>query len=123
MTEKNTNKSIMLSYFFEDPKDKAIERELKRVKVSYYYFKSDIKLRTEKNQVLNGSLLLGNIVLIYNENEFHLNQFDIFFKPPESQFVIKGGTKQQNASLVQVKKCQLIEVYGQPLTIVSLCQV
>ncbi|MFX0134470.1 MAG: hypothetical protein ACFFDN_12595 [Candidatus Hodarchaeota archaeon] len=96
MKEKITNKSILLSYFFEDPKDKAVDREINKIKVNYYYFDSEIKLRTEKNQVLNGSLLLGNAFLIHNNNEFYLNQFDIFFMPPENQLVIKSETKLKN---------------------------
>ena len=93
MKENFTTKSVMSSYFFEDPKYEAINREINRIKVKYYYFDSEIKLKTEKNQVLNGSLLLGDANLIVDNKESQLNKFDIFFIPPEKKFIIKGKYK------------------------------
>jgi len=93
MRENFTTKSVMASYFFEDPKYDAVNRELNRIKVIYYYFDLEIKLKTEKNQVLNGSLLLGDATLIIDSIESQLNQFDIFFIPPEKDFIIRGKYK------------------------------
>ncbi|MFX1302364.1 MAG: hypothetical protein ACFFBV_01700 [Promethearchaeota archaeon] len=90
MKSQIMTKSIMSSFFFEDPKVNVVEREIERVKVKYYYFESELKLKTEKNQVLNGSLLSGNGILFYEGNEFELNQFDIFLIPPAKKFIIKG---------------------------------
>jgi hypothetical protein len=93
MKENIINKSQMLSYFFEDPKDKAVERVLNNLKLRYFYFDSEVKLKTEKNQSLNGSLLMGDGTLIIDENEFKLNQFDIFFVPPQKEYMIIGKSK------------------------------
>lgn len=93
MKENLTTKPVMSSYFFEDPKYNAVNREINRIKVKYYYFDLKIKLKTEKNQVLNGTLLLGDTTLIIDNMECHLNQFDIFFIPPEKEFIIKGKYK------------------------------
>jgi len=93
MKENLITKSVMSSYFFEDPKYNAVNRELNRITVRYYYFDLKTKLKTEKDQVLNGSLLLGEATLIIDNKEFYLNQFDIFFVPPEKEFIIKGNYK------------------------------
>ncbi|MFX1569767.1 MAG: hypothetical protein ACFFCV_15525 [Promethearchaeota archaeon] len=95
MKGSSLTKSDMVSYFFEDPKQKAIDRKMYRVKVLYYYFNSKIKIKTEKNQILNGSLLLGDGSLIINEVESHLNQFDIFFIPPGKEFSIIGKSNSE----------------------------
>ena len=93
MNENLDSKSIMSSYFFENPKNTAVNRKLSGIQVSYYYFDLEIKLQTEKNQVLNGSLLLGSATLLIDEVESELNQFDIFFIPPKKKFIIKGKNK------------------------------
>ncbi len=95
MKENIATKSVMTSYFFEDPKYSTVNREINRVKVSYCYFDLKFKLKTEKNQVLNGSLLLGDATLIIDNIETQLNQFDIFFIPPEKDFIIKGKYKSE----------------------------
>ncbi len=96
MKDKRITKSSMLSFFFEDPKYEAVEREIDNVKIKYYYFDSEITLKTEKNQVLNGSLLLGNGILIYDNNEYELNQFDIFFIPSEKELIMRGNSASKN---------------------------
>lgn len=88
MKESSLTKSDMASYFFKDPKQEAVFRKMHDVKVIYYYFNSKITIKTEKNQILNGSLLLGDGFLIINEVESPLNQFDIFFIPPAKEFSI-----------------------------------
>jgi hypothetical protein len=95
MKENFLTKSDMASFFFVDPKKEAVNREMKGVKINYYYFNSRITIKTEKNQILNASLLLGDASLILNEMEIHLNQFDIFFIPPEKEFSIIGKSNSE----------------------------
>ena len=95
MKDKSITKSVMSSYFFEDPKNEAVSREMNGLKVEYYYFDSEIKLKTEKNQILNGSLLLGDVSLIIDDVESQLRQFDIFFIPSEKEFSIKGKSRSE----------------------------
>ncbi|MFW9998521.1 MAG: hypothetical protein ACFE9Q_01280 [Candidatus Hodarchaeota archaeon] len=93
MKENLATKSVMSSYFFEDPKYNTVIREINKIKVSYYYFDLKIILKTGKSQVLNGSLLLGDANLIIENKEIQLNQFDIFFIPPEKEIIIRGKSK------------------------------
>jgi hypothetical protein len=89
-TVKSTilNRSDMYSFYFEDPQ-RPIERELNNTKLKYFYFNTELHLNTKPLEILNGSLLEGKASLIHDNNEFNLNQFDIFFLPPEQQLVIK----------------------------------
>jgi hypothetical protein len=82
------NKSDMHSFYFENPKQ-SIERELNNTKLRYFYFNSELKLRTKRQEVLNGSLLEGKASLIYENIKYNLNQFDLFFLPHEKELVIK----------------------------------
>ena len=92
---KELTKSTMNSFYFDDPKE-SIEREFKNVRLKYFYFDSELKLKTKNKEVLNGSLLEGNAILTYNNAKFDLNQFDIFFIPPEKEFRIKPKNKNKN---------------------------
>ena len=78
----------MYSFYFEDPKE-PIEREFNNVKLKYFYFNSELKLNTNTKEILNGSLLEGKAILTYDDAKFDLNQFDLFFIPPEKKFNIK----------------------------------
>lgn len=101
MKKKLDTKSIMSSYFFEDPKCNAVNRELNGININYYYFDSEINLKTNKNQILNGSLLLGKGTIVIDNKEWDLNQFDIFFVPPEKELVIRGkSTSEYKIALV-----------------------
>ncbi len=92
---KELTKSTMNSFYFDDPKE-SIEREFKNVRLKYFYFDSELKLKTKNKEVLNGSLLEGKAILTYNNAKFDLNQFDIFFIPPEKEFRIKPKNKNKN---------------------------
>jgi hypothetical protein len=90
--KEELTKSMMYSFYFEDPED-PIEREFNNVKLKYFYFNSELKLNTNKQEILNGSLLEGKAILTYNDTKFDLNQFDLFFLPPEQKFSIKPQNK------------------------------
>ncbi|MFX1316286.1 MAG: hypothetical protein ACFE9T_10510 [Promethearchaeota archaeon] len=85
----------MYSFYFEDPKE-PIEREFNNVRLKYLYFESELKFKTSRNEVLNGSLLEGKAVLTFDKVKINLNQFDIFFIPPEKEFNFKPITKNRN---------------------------
>ncbi|MFX1419511.1 MAG: hypothetical protein ACFE9N_11385 [Promethearchaeota archaeon] len=95
MKDPNLTKSNMNSFFFEDPKNGPVEKQIEGIQLKYYYFNSEIKIKTESNKVLNGSLLLGDANLIYDKKQFILNQFDIFFVPPEKEIELKGEKGRQ----------------------------
>ena len=86
-------KTEMVSFFLEDPINGPIERELNNTLMKYFYFESDLKLRTNKKEILNGCLLLGRVILNYNGSTFELNQFDIFFIPPSKEASIEVKSK------------------------------
>lgn len=85
----------MYSFYFEDPKE-PIEREFDNVRLKYLYFESELKFKTNKNEALNGSLLEGKAVLTYDNGKIDLNQFDIFFIPPEKEFIFQPISKKRN---------------------------
>ena len=75
LTKKEIN-----SFYFEDPIEGLIEKELNNTLMKYFYFESDLKLQTNKREILNGCLLLGTAILNYNGTKYEINQFDIFFR-------------------------------------------
>jgi len=83
------SKSEMLSYFFEDPKDNSIERDLSETSLEYFYLKESINVKTNSQEILNGCLLSGKIRLIYKKEIFKLKQFDFFLIPPEKEVLIE----------------------------------
>ena len=58
------NKSDMYSFYFENPKQ-SIERELNNTKLKYFYFNSEINLKTQSLEILNGSLLKGEAEKVF----------------------------------------------------------
>ncbi len=83
------NKEKMCSFYFNDPKMRNIQREFANVKIEYFYFENDLKIKTKQNEVLNGCLLSGDASLLYDDTKHNLNQFDLFFLPPERELLIK----------------------------------
>ncbi len=79
----------MYSFYFNDPKTEIIQREFDNVKVEYFYFNADLKIKTKQNEVLNGCLLSGEASILYGDTKYNLNQFDLFFLPPERELLIK----------------------------------
>ncbi len=79
----------MYSFYFDDPKTESIQREFDNVKIEYFYFDNDLKIKTKQNEVLNGCLLSGGASLLYDDTKYNLNQFDLFFLPPERELLIK----------------------------------
>ncbi|MHA1148543.1 MAG: hypothetical protein ACTSR8_09895 [Promethearchaeota archaeon] len=86
---KEYSKEKMYSFYLEDPKYKMIERELNNTKIQYFYFNTDLKLRTQKTELLNGCLLKGDAVIIYEEVLYNFDRFDFFFLPPNKEMEIK----------------------------------
>ncbi len=83
------NKDKMYSFYFNDPKKGIVQREFDNVKIEYFYFDNDLKIKTKQNEVLNGCLLSGEANLIYDDTKYNLNQFDLFFLPPGRELLIK----------------------------------
>ena len=83
------SKSEMQDFFLEDPKNSLIEKELNSTVMKYFYFNDDFKLKTNSREILHGCLLLGNAILNYNNSDIDLNQFDIFFIPPNKEITLK----------------------------------
>ena len=83
------NKEKMCLFYFDDPKTGNIQREFENVKIEYFYFDNDLKIKTKQNEVLNGCLLFGEASLLYDDTKYNLNQFDLFFLPPERELLIK----------------------------------
>ncbi len=73
------NKEKMYSFYFDDPKTGSIQREFDNVKIEYFHFDNDLKIKTKQNEVLNGCLLSGEASLLYDDTKYDLNQFDFFF--------------------------------------------
>ena len=87
------SKSKINSFFFEDPKSEPIVRELNNTTLKYFYFTDDLTLKTSNKEILNGCLLSGNVVLNYGNSNTNLNQFDIFFMPPNSEITLRVSSQ------------------------------
>lgn len=86
---KAFTKDEMYAFYLDDPLSEKIERELKNTKMHYFYFDSDLTLRTTKKELLNGCLLKGDAVIVYEGASYNLDQFDFFFLPPDKELEIK----------------------------------
>ncbi len=91
------SKSKMQEFFLDDPRTGPIEKELNNTVMKYFYFNNDLELKTNSKEILNVCLLLGNAVLNYNNSDTHLNQFDIFFIPPNKEITLRLAS-QSNAN-------------------------
>jgi len=94
------SKSKINSFYLDDPKSAPIERELNNTIMKYFYFTDNLKLKTGSKEVLHGCLLLGNVVLNYNDSNASLNRFDIFFLPPNSEITLKFNSKSVKKSKI-----------------------
>jgi hypothetical protein len=90
------SKSELQSYFFEDPKQKSLERNLNNTRIQYFYIQKDLNIKTQPNQVLIGCVLSGGIILIHKKREYKLNQFDFFFLPPKNECQIEINSDHEN---------------------------
>ena len=89
------DKSEMENYFFKDPQSNAVNRQLNNNKLQYFYFHDDLIINTNENEILNGSLLKGQCKLNYKSKSLILNQFDIFFLPPNTEISIHLHSKEE----------------------------
>ncbi len=87
------SKSEMLSYFFEDPKEKPLKRKINNTTLQYFYIQKDLKIKTQPKEILNACLLSGNATLINKKKDYEINQFDFFFIPPENEVLLKVDSK------------------------------
>ncbi|MHA1649388.1 MAG: hypothetical protein ACTSYB_04260 [Candidatus Helarchaeota archaeon] len=101
----------MLTYFFDDPKDKEYVKEILGVIAKYYYFSEPFTISTRGNEVCNFCILKGSSILIRNEEKFTLNQFDFVFLPENETITIKPST----SSRLENKICIVTSpVQGEP---------
>lgn len=77
-----------------------LKKKIKNSTLKYFEFDADLVLKTKKNEVLNGCLLLGNNKIIYNEKDFTFSQFDFFFIPPNKEIIIKGGLEEKSPQIL-----------------------
>ena len=54
---KIPTKKEMYSYYFQDPINEKFEKEIKQVKIKYFYFQDPIELNTGENTVCNLCML------------------------------------------------------------------
>lgn len=94
------SKPEMLSYFFEDPKENSLERNLNNTTIQYFYIQKDLKIKTQPNQVLNGCLLSGNAVILYDNASYNFDQFDFFFLPSNNECRIKINPDRDNKNKI-----------------------
>ena len=87
------DKSEMRNLFFEDPKPNAIKRRIDNNRLQYFYFNEDVSIFTKDNEILNGCLLKGQGELKFQGITYELNQFDIFFLPPNKNVSIHLKSK------------------------------
>ena len=103
------SKSKMEDFFLEDPKNNHIEKELNSTVMKYFYFNDELKLKTKSREILNGCLLLGDVVLNYNNSDIDLNQFDIFFIPPNKEITLKITSKTDTNHKICINSYQINE--------------
>lgn len=89
------DKSKLQHFFFEDPKLSPVDRRLDNNRLQYYFFDRDLKIVTEKHEILNGCLLEGNGEIIFQDKRSELNQFDLFFLPPNREVIINIIPKEE----------------------------
>jgi hypothetical protein len=77
------------SYYFTNPSDNVIERKLEDVKLRYLYFNNQLSIQSESREVVNGCLLEGKGTLKFQDKNYEVNKFDIFFLPPKKSILIK----------------------------------
>ena len=86
----------MVSFYLEDPKIGTIERKLNATKMQYFYFDKNVKIKTKMNEILNGCLLLGDVIMRYRNTSYDLHQFDFFFLPPNEEVSIETKSHSHN---------------------------
>jgi len=90
------NKGSMYAFYFQDPKNRPVKRELDNARLQYFYLKTEIELKTGKREALSGCLLSGNALLKYSDSKVELNQFDMFFVPSGKKLMIGSSPRTGN---------------------------
>ena len=99
----------MVSFYLEDPKIGTIERKLNATKMQYFYFDKNLKIKTKINEILNGCLLLGDVIMRYRNTSYDLHQFDFFFLPPNEEVYIETKSHSHNKYKICLYYC-LIDI-------------
>jgi hypothetical protein len=91
-------KEKLNSYYFTNPSDNIVERILENVKLRYLYFENQLSLQTKPKEIINGCLLEGSGMLNFEDKNYEINRFDIFFLPPKKS--IKINLQDSNSSKI-----------------------
>ncbi|MHA1229554.1 MAG: hypothetical protein ACTSRP_00535 [Candidatus Helarchaeota archaeon] len=102
-------KKEMYSLYFEDPKASKVERILSGVKLEYYYYSETINIKLNKKEVCNICILKGSALLIENNNEFKLNQFDMVYIPSDYELSIIPRSNNLFNNKICIMRTNLIE--------------
>ncbi len=86
-------KDEMYSFYFENPILNSIERAHGSAKIRYFYFDKNFTINNNKDEVINGCLLEGNVEVSYKGSTRNLKQLDFFFLPPDDAIEIKVPSK------------------------------
>jgi len=101
------DKDEMESYYFEDPAEKDVIRELNNGKIHYFYFNEKFSLDSKQNEIINACLLSGTSKLTFGEKSFAFSKFDMVFLPPESKIILTPDPQGE-------RKCKIC-VYSTPV--------
>ncbi|MHA1830308.1 MAG: hypothetical protein ACTSWR_02095 [Candidatus Helarchaeota archaeon] len=97
---KIPTKKEMYSYYFQEPINKKFEKEIKHVKIKYFYFQDPIELNTRENTVFNFCILKGTSILLRDKRKFNLSQFDMVFVPEKDKIQIIPNSKDLYANKI-----------------------
>jgi len=118
MSDNNEfSKEAMASFYFDDPKDGMIERNLNDTKIQYLYFDEDLDLATKANEIINGCLLSGHAEIIHKGETYELNQFDFFFLPPGRTLTISVDSDLNVKNKICLYYCPIEEDINLPFDI------
>ena len=107
----------MSGYYFEDPKETILQKEVNHVKFQYFYFQSPVNIQTSKNEVCNFCILKGSSQLTRTQENFMLNQFDMVFLPPNEDIIINPGSQNKISNKICIVTAPILENHakGPPL--------
>ena len=101
------SKDEMYSFYLKDPLEGLIERELNDTKIQYFYFDKDLDVNSRPNEIINACLLSGSAKIIYNGERYEINQFDIFFLPPNNSLTIQVDSNLKKKNKICIYHCPI----------------
>jgi len=87
------NQSEMLTFFFDNPLHGEVKRRFNNSKLQYFYFSSDLHIKTNNQEILNACLLSGDTQIIFQGTYYNFSRFDFFFLPPNREITIEVNTR------------------------------